>query len=171
MKRMMARADRWVLVILSSGLLIGMLATSPGYVGADELDQPSMVLLPDPSEHLDGVQLELAQLRARIEQLEASFPATPASCSLCNHCPPQRRWQVAFEFVSVRPRMEDSLELDTDGAAIDYELRLTPRVWVTWQSPSGFGLRGRYWQHHRESNPSPDAEQFNERFGTAVLTY
>ncbi len=73
-----------------------------------------------------------------------------------------RRMYAGFEFTFVKPRYENNVAFtltESDGAGndvisdadFDYDLELTPRVYVGWQNVNGVGLRATWWHFDHES--------------------
>ncbi|MEQ8847588.1 Lpg1974 family pore-forming outer membrane protein [Botrimarina sp.] len=81
---------------------------------------------------------------------------------------------AGFEFTFVKPRFSDNVAFTTtesDGAGsdtlgdtpIDYDLELTPRVFVGWRRPQGVGFRATWWRFDHAAaalSTSPPANGF-----------
>lgn len=81
---------------------------------------------------------------------------------------------AGFEFTFVKPRWESNLAFTTtesDGAGndtisdtpLDYDLVLSPRVFLGWRRPQGVGLRATWWQFDHGASPvatNPPANGF-----------
>ncbi len=98
------------------------------------------------------------------------------ACGDCVGYPTGQNFYVGFETAFVKPRFENNeafTVMESDGALFesfnavefDYDLELTPRVFIGWQRCDGLGLRVTWWQFdHSAANSSanPPANGFGE---------
>lgn len=98
-----------------------------------------------------------------------------AACDLgCDPCCDTARWSAGFQFTFLKPRYDSNPAFtvtESDGASLDvltvrdfdYDLKLTPRVWLQRESANGVGWRAQYWQFDDNGNSlatSPPANGF-----------
>jgi hypothetical protein len=97
-------------------------------------------------------------------------------------------WTAGFEAVFVKPRFDDNVAftvMESDGASFenftdhefDYDLAVSPRVWLGYEAATGLGLRMQYWQFDQDANDavaSPPANGFGRithpTFGLVDIT-
>jgi hypothetical protein len=97
-------------------------------------------------------------------------------------------WTVGFEAVLVKPRFDDNVAftvMESDGVSFetfndqefDYDLAVSPRVWLGYEAATGLGLRMQYWQFDQDANDavaSPPANGFGRithpTFGAVDIT-
>ncbi len=111
-----------------------------------------------------------------------SGPKSMGCCDVCTGCgdgvtySPGQSIYVGFEAAIVKPRFENNQAftvMSSDGALFetfneidfDYDMHLTPRVFIGWQRCDGIGLRATWWQFdHSADNLSanPPANGFGE---------
>jgi hypothetical protein len=83
-------------------------------------------------------------------------------------------WTAGVELTFLKPRFEDNTAFtvtESDGvtfetlsdAQFDYDLELSPRVWLQYEHGDGLGLRAKYWQFQHSAGAasgSPPANGF-----------
>jgi hypothetical protein len=88
-------------------------------------------------------------------------PACNGGCTSAG-CGVRGGWVAGFEFTLLQPRFEDNPALtviDSDDNSFqsftdvefDYNLELTPRLWIGYESCGGTGWRIAYWQFDHEA--------------------
>ena len=108
---------------------------------------------------------------------EASCGCDEGCCSTLPSCSSgSAAWFVGFEWSFVKPRFSQNVAFTTmegDGATqssfldseFDYDLELTPRVWIESQINSNWSWRVSYWQFDHApagTSTSPNANGFGE---------
>ena len=126
------------------------------------------------SEEVVQLRDELYELRSRLDDLEripsvdyekASYAdhklvddsggGSCHSCSTCCNCVCRSRLTFGFDFVFLQPRFIESWNVQVTNPAttattlqpLDFDYSLSPRFYLGYKSPAGFGIRAQYWQY------------------------
>jgi hypothetical protein len=128
-----------------------------------------------PANQTATMPLESEAIEPGMEYVPYSDSAMPidggcADCGpdwSCNSCgPPLLRpwatWNAGFAFTFLQPRYSDNLAATVSDAtdtsatvsetSFDYDLEVSPRVWLQWGMGDSFGWRAQWWQLDQSAN-------------------
>jgi len=129
---------------------------------ADGDDEPKVLdaYLPEVVEHKPPPQIEQLKAYAGLQ----TGHTTEEDCDACPEvscCEESGSLYAGYAFAFMKPHFKESFQAitinPTNGlqSLIGYKFEhdLTPRMWLGYQSASGAGIRGRYWQYDNASDP------------------
>lgn len=99
--------------------------------------------MPTQGGSVDALANEVAELRARLDQISRSDSSGGAYY--------RAGWNSGVEVVFVKPHFEEGV-----ANSPSYDFEASPRFWLGYQTSSGLGWRTRYWQFDHNANPVVD---------------
>jgi hypothetical protein len=117
------------------------------------------------SEALDAEYLPYAQSEGMVSSGTCSSCGSTAPCDSCD-MPYTRqrwsRWNAGFAFAFVEPRYSNNAALTVSDSGtssatatetrFDYDLELSPRLWLEWGCAESWGWRVQWWQLDEDAN-------------------
>ncbi|MEX2141522.1 MAG: Lpg1974 family pore-forming outer membrane protein [Pirellulales bacterium] len=117
------------------------------------------------SEAFDAEYLPYAQSEGMLSAGTCSSCGSAAPCDACNAPYSRRRWSrwnAGFAAAFVEPRSSDNAALTVSDSgtssatatetSFDYDMELSPRLWLEWRTAESWGGRIQWWQLDQDAN-------------------